>query len=234
MFLKAGCVCASAVLFCAPVEVSAAIIKTARHASTSNRTVTTTTSGQRSILMTVDPLDVASFQLDVSFEAGKVEFVGITGLNGYVIDQTYEVVTEGPGGQIFGIHGYYPGFNDRLAFQPPVGLQAAAAVTATPPVGEVDIFQVTFLDLAPELSKTFAVFAGPFDYINAYNSDTGLTTTAMGLYDPATDQGVDPAFSTVDGISSVPLPGGLATGLISGAGVLAGHLRRRNGRLKLP
>jgi hypothetical protein len=209
-------------LGCATTDVSAAIIRTARHASTSNHTVVTTTGGQRRILMNVDPLDVASFRLEVSFEADKVEFLGITGLNGYVIDENYEVVTEGPGGLVSGIHGYYPGFNDLVALQ-----SGSAAASETPPEGEVDIFQVAFLDLAPELDKNFAVFADPFDYINAYNSETGEITPAVGPYDSVLDEGVDPAFSTVPGVSAVPLPPGLAMGLVGGVGALGARLGRR-------
>jgi hypothetical protein len=225
MFLKALGLGACVALGCASTSASAAIIRTARHASTSNHTVATTTSGQRSILMTVDPLDVASFRLEVSFEADKVEFLGITGLNGYVIDENYEVGGEGSNGQIFGIHGYYPGFNDQVTLQAPNSL--AAATPGDPPPGEVDIFQVSFLDLAPDLDKTFAVFADPFDYINAYDPGTGTISTAQGPYNPATDEGVDPAFSTVAAVSAVPLPGGLAMGLLGGSGVLATLLRRR-------
>jgi hypothetical protein len=224
MSLKAIGVSALVALGCAATDVSAAIIRTARHASTSNHTVATTTGGQRRILMNVDPLDVASFRLEVSFDADKVEFLGITGLNGYVIDENYEVVTEGPGGLVSGIHGYYPGFNDEVSLQS--GPAAAAAIN-TPPEGEVDIFQVAFLDLAPDQDKNFAVFADPFDYINAYNSDTGEITGAVGPYDPMTDQGVDPAFSTVAGVSAVPLPAGLGMGVLGGMGALATRSARR-------
>src|SRR5258707_9443322 len=101
-------VCAVSILACSAVGSEAAIIRTSRHASTSNNTVSTTTSGQKSILMTVDPLNVASFQLDVTFEAQKVEFDGIKGLNGYLID-FFQFSTDGNFGGILNIHGYYPG-----------------------------------------------------------------------------------------------------------------------------
>ena len=176
--------------------------------------------------MTVDPLNVASFQLSVSFEGDKAEFVGIEGLNGYIIDPTYEVATEGSFGEVFAIHGYYPGFNDReLQLAAPSG--AAAAVASSPPAGEVDIFQLTFNDLAPDQDKTFSVFANFDDYIRSYDPDTGLFSDAVGPYNQATDQGVDPAFSTVAAVSAVPLPAGLAMGSIGGLGVLAGMIRRR-------
>jgi hypothetical protein len=211
-------------LSCVALGSEGAIIRTARHASTSNHTVATTTSGQRSILMTVDPLDVAAFQLDVTFEADKVEFAGLKGLNGYVID-FFQFSTEGSFGGILNIHGYYPGFNDRGTT---TGTLGTAAPALPPPAGEVDIFQLTFLDHAPDLDKTFNVFAGDnSDYITAYNTDTGELTPAVGPYNPATDQGVDGAISTVPGLAAVPVPPALATGAIAGAGVLLHAVRQR-------
>ncbi len=221
---KASCGCAIAVaaVCCGSMSASAAIIRTARHASTSNHTVSTTTSGQHSILMTVDPLNVAAFQLDVTFEADKVDFAGLKGLNGYVID-AFQFSAEGSFGGILNIHGYYPGFNDRLAAG-----DSQAAAPLPPPAGEVDIFQLTFLDNAPGVPKTFDVFASDnSDYITAYNPDTGELTSAIGPYNPQTDQGVDGAISTVNAVSAAPLPPGLAMGLIGGAGVVAGTAARR-------
>src|SRR4051812_39723977 len=198
MVSKASRICAVAALFCGSLSASAAIIKTAKHASTSNQTVATTTSGQRSILMTVDPLNVAAFQLDVSFEADKVDFTGLRGLNGYIID-FFSFSTNGNAGGILNIHGYYPGFNDRLGAVGAGGTEAAPALP--PPAGEVDIFQLTFLDNAPGLPKTFDVFASDNnDYITAFNTETGELTSAVGPYNPQTDQGVDGAISTVDAV----------------------------------
>ena len=101
----------------------------------------------------------------------------------------------------------------------------------TPPAGEVDIFQIVFTDLRPDLDKLFGVFAGPTDYINGFDPNTGGTTQALGPVD-ADGFGVAPAFSTVPGIpngggNSAPLPGALAMGLLGGAGVLANVVRRR-------
>jgi hypothetical protein len=223
MWSKISGFCALAILACSALDAPAALIKSAKHASTSNHTVATTTSGQRSILMTVDPLNVASFQLDVTFEADKVAFSGFGGLNGYIID-FFQFSTDGSFGGVLNIHGYYPGFNTR---PPPAGtlLSSASdqldAPAPPPPAGEVDIFQLTFLDMAPDLDKTFKVFASDDnDYIAAFNTDTGVTTYAIGPYNPTTDEGVDGANSTVVGVAAVPLPGGLAMGLIGGAGVL--------------
>ena len=228
MHYKASCICAvAAAVLCGSTSASGAIIRTAKHASTSNNTVATTTSGQRSILMTVDPLNVAAFQLDVSFEATKVDFTGLRGLNGYIID-FFSFSTNGNAGGILNIHGYYPGFNDRLGS---VGEGAEALPPPPPPAGEVDIFQLTFLDNAPGVAKTFAVFASDNnDYITAFNTDTGELTSAVGPYNPQTDQGVDGAISTVDAVSAAPLPPGLAMGLIGGAGVVAGNAVRRRQR----
>src|SRR5258706_1017298 len=227
MWVKKSGFCALVLLACGALDAPAALIKSAKHASTSNHTVATTTSGQRSILMTVDPLNVASFQLDVTFEADKVAFSGFSGLNGYIID-FFQFSTDGSFGGVLNIHGYYPGFNTRPS---PVSFSVAdqeAGVLPAPPAGEVDIFQLTFMDMAPNLDKTFKVFASDDnDYIAAFNTDTGVTTYAQGPYNPAIDEGVDGANSTVVGVAAVPLPGGLAMGLIGGAGVLGNAVRRR-------
>jgi len=218
-----GC-CAVLILGVLAVRSEGAIIRTSRHASTSNHTVSTTTSGQKSILMTVDPLNVAAFSLDVTFEAQKVEFGGLKGMNGYVID-FFQFSTDGNAGGILNIHGYYPGFNDH---REPVDGQVITGVEP-PPAGEVDIFQLSFLDNAPDQDKVFNVFASDnADYITAFNTDTGELTSAIGPYNPTTDRGVDGAISTVVGIPTTPLPGGLAAGLVCGAGVLlrANKVRR--------
>jgi hypothetical protein len=139
----------------------------------------------------------------------------------------FQFTTDGSFGGILNIHGYYPGFNDRTGPG-----EAEAAAPQNPPTGEVDMFELTFLDLAPKLDKTFAVMAGDnSDYIRAFNTDTGEFSIASGPFDPATGLGVDPAFSTVlginDGGGTVPLPGALAMGLMGGAGVLGNVVRRR-------
>lgn len=224
-FFSAVCV-----LFVLSFSAQAGIVKNAGKASTSN--TTTTTPGQHSILMTVDPYNITSFQLDVSFEADKVTFDSITGLNGYIVDD-FSVTINGNVGQIQGIHGYYPGFDDR---SPPITIDAPPPAdlpqggVPLPPAGEVDIFQLVFTDLRPDLDKTFGVFATPDDYINGFDPQTGDMTQALGPVN--TDGfGVVPAFSTVPGIpngggNNVPLPGALMMGMLGGAGVL-GHVARR-------
>jgi hypothetical protein len=173
---------------------------------------------------------VASFQLDVTFEADKVAFSGFGGLNGYIID-FFQFSTDGSFGGVLNIHGYYPGFNTRPPGGTPLAdaaLDPEAGIAPVPPAGEVDIFQLTFTDMAPNLDKTFKVFASDDnDYIAAYNTDTGVTTYAVGPYNPTTDEGVDGANSTVPGVTAIPLPGALAMGLIGGAGVLGNAIRRR-------
>jgi len=216
-------VASSLLSFLPAPDAGAAIIRTSKHASTSNHTVATTTSGQRSIIMTVDPLDVASFNLDVLYETEKVEFVDIKGLNGYVIDG-FDNVTEGTFGGVFDIHGYFPGFNDAALG---ANAAAAAAAPAGPPQGEVNIFELTFLDLAPAEDKTFTVQAGLFGYIRSYNDTDGTFDIANGPYDPATGIGVDPAISTAAGISAAPLPSGLVAGAIGAVAALAAARRKR-------
>src|SRR5258706_10873126 len=139
MWVKKSGFCALVLLACGALDAPAALIKSARHASTSNHTVATTTSGQRSILMTVDPLNVAAFQLDVTFEANKVDFAGLKGMNGYIID-AFQFSVNGNSGGILNIHGYYPGFNDRLGDVAVDDGQAAAVLP--PPAGGVDIVQL--------------------------------------------------------------------------------------------
>lgn len=227
--------CAAFALSCVfSFAAEAGLIVSAGKASTSNKTVKTTTSGQSQILMNVDPFNVASFNLDVSYEADKVQFVGILGLNGYIVDD-FNPFTEGPTGMIEDIHGFFPGFQDRFIETetgddgPVFGLP-----TNPPPAGEVDIFQLIFLDLRPDLDKTFGVFASNSDdYIRGIDPATGLFTSAVGPYNPLTDLGVLPAFSTVLGVpgpggdpNNVPLPGALLMGLLGGSGVLANRFRR--------
>lgn len=233
MSIKSSFLSAICVLFLLSVSAQASLVKNAGKASTSN--TTTTTSGQHSILMTVDPFNVSSFQLDVSFESDKVQFVGITGLNGFVIDNDFTVSTSEGSGRITDIHGYFPGFNDRdiIPIETIDGPSPAAVpgTPAFPPPGEVDIFQIEFLVLDFIHDKHFGVFASSNDYINGIDPNTGDTTQASGPIN--TDGfGVAPAFSTVPGIpqgggNSAPLPGGLAVGLLGGMGVLANAIRRR-------
>lgn len=231
MSFKSSLFSAVCILFLLSASAQAALIKNAGKASTSN--TTTTTSGQRSILMTVDPFNVSSFQLDVSFESDKVQFVGITGLNGFVIDNDFTISTVEGSGLITDIHGYFPGFNDRsilpIIIDGPVGA-AVPGTPAFPPPGEVNIFQIEFLVLDTIHDKHFGVFASDNDYINGFDPNTGDTTQATGPIN-SDGFGVAPAFSTVPGIpqggNNVPLPGAFAMGVLGGMGVLGNAIRRR-------
>jgi hypothetical protein len=232
MSFKHGALCAAFVFSLGALDVRAAVITNAGSGSTSNK-CTTTTSGQRSILMNVDPFSVASFQLDVSFEADKAQFVSIQGLNGYIVDD-FQVITDGSFGRVLDIHGYFPGFQDRF-FDTGGDIENGVPVTP-PPAGENDIFQLVFLDLRPDLDKHFGVFAGgPDDYLRGFDPQTGGFTLASGPANPQTGLGVQPAFAVVPGIpgpgggpNDVPLPGALLMGLATGTGVLTNRLRRRN------
>jgi hypothetical protein len=231
MTLPLRTLCAAVVVFSLSFSASAGVIKSAGTASTSSTSTTTTTSGQRTILNNIDPYNVASFQLDVSFEATKAQFLGITGLNGYIIDTDFQVIIDGNTGIINNIHGYFPGFNDRITEGDLDGpITNGVPNPPAPPAGEVDIFQLRFLDLRPDLDKLFGVMAGPDDYITGFDPATGGTTTAMGPFNGQT--GVQPAFSTVPGIpnggNSVPLPPAIWIGLLGGAGVIGNAIRRRN------
>src|SRR3954470_5690993 len=75
-------------------SANGAIIKAANSAGTTTTATTTTTSGQRQILAKFDPFNVSSFNLDVFYEADKMEFLELHPLNGYIIDH-FEFQTEG-------------------------------------------------------------------------------------------------------------------------------------------
>jgi hypothetical protein len=222
--------CAAVAVFSLPLFSSAGVIKSAGTASTSNTTTTTTTSGQRNILMNVDPFNVASFQLDVSFEADKAMFVGVQGLNGYIVDD-FHLTINGNMGIIDNIHGFYPGFNDRLTDGDLEGpITNGVPNPPAPPAGEIDIFQLRFIDLRPDLDKLFGVFAGgPDDYMTGFDPATGGFTNAVGPFNGQT--GVQSAFSTVPGIPNggtpLPLPPAIWIGLLGGAGALANAMRFR-------
>jgi hypothetical protein len=228
MFSKATALCATAAIALAFVALPsrAGVITNAGTASTSNKSVSTTTSGQKSILTNIDPYNVASFQLDFTYEPDRAQFMGIVGLNGYIVDD-FTVDTMG---NIMDIHGYFPGFNDRGGIEG----ESEAGVPAAPPAGEIDIFQLLFLDLRPDLDKHFNVFAGgPDDYLRGFDPATGGFTLAAGPFNPNTGQGVQPSSSIIPGIAGpgggpngVPLPPALIMGLIAGSGVLANRLRK--------
>ncbi len=219
---------AAAAMAMMPPSADAALIKTAGTATTSNK-VTQSTSGQHQITSTIDPYNVASFQLSFSFDPGTVQFVGITGLNGYIVDNLFNVDIET--GIISGIHGYYPGFNDFILTEPGAS-PFASPLAPLPPAGEVDIFQIVFNDLAPNLPKTFNIFAADInDYITGFDPDTNGFTTVAGPFNPQTGQGVVntltvlPAFGA--GGSGVPLPPAVWMGLATGAGALLTSMRRK-------
>ena len=221
--------CAAVAVFALPLFSSAGVIKSAGTASTSSTSTTTTTSGQRTILNNIDPYNVASFQLDVSFEADKAQFVGITGLNGYIVDD-FQIHIDGNMGIIDNIHGYFPGFNDRGGLELDGPITNGVPTPPAPPPGEIDIFQVKFLDLRPDLDKLFGVFAGgPDDYMTGFDPATGGFTNAVGPFNGQT--GVQPAFSTVPGIPNggtpLPLPPAIWIGLLGGAGVIGNAIRTR-------
>lgn len=225
----------AAPLFLSAADAGAAILRNTRPPR-AGTTATGTTSGQNTILTKFDPYGVSSFNLDVIFEADKAQFVEIHGLNGFIIDD-FDVFAEGSTGQVLGIHGYYPGFNDRGG----VGLAAAAGVPqalaeipVNPPEGNVDIFEIVWADLNKKVDKTFTIQASDRSrYITAYNPNSGPDedsfVTAAGP-----DQ-VDPSSVTIFGVGDpgggqVPLPPALVVGLVGGLGVVGNAVRRRRAR----
>lgn len=222
----------AASMFLMAADAGAAILRNTRPPR-AGTTATGTTSGQTTILTKFDPYGVSSFNLDVMFEADKAEFVELHGLNGFVID-SFQVQTDGAFGRVSGIHGYYPGFNDRGG----VGLAAAADVPQglvelppNPPAGNVDIFEIVWEDLNKKVDKTFTIQASDQSrYITAFNPNPGPDedsfVTARGP-----DQ-VDPSSVTIFGVGdggggAVPLPPGFFVGLVGGLGVFGNAVRRR-------
>lgn len=231
---------ALSILAClAAVGADAAIIKAAGKAGTT--TTATKTPGQKTILMNIDPYNVSSFQLDVMFEADKVQFVGVRGTNGYLVDsESFTVTTEGSFGYIDNIFGFWPGFDPRVEVltAPPLTnallpIGPAGELPLFPPPGAQNIFQVEFLDLREDLDKRFDTLAGDTDdFIEGVDPQTGRFTTAAG------PDNVSPSFAIIPGIApgdpngggtAVPLPPALVMGLFGAAGVL-GNAAIRNRR----
>ena len=99
-----------------------------------------------------DPLNVQGFQLDFMFDPSRAHLDQTVGMNGVLYKFPF---VQGP---------VPPNFGEL-----PFGLiQDIAAGTSTTSPGDVDIFELVFLDLHPELpidNVPFTVFASSNDFI---------------------------------------------------------------------
>lgn len=103
----------------------------------------------------VDPVNIESFQLDLSYDPMRMEYIGVR----YV----YPYISDGPRGLDLSVLGLVQDIRGRVSIP-------------TPPPGEVDIFGVEFEDLDPEsdIPSHFTVFASNNDFIRAFDITTGI------------------------------------------------------------
>jgi len=212
-------------------SAEAGLIKSAGSASTSNKG-TVTTSGQTQILATIDPYNIVKFQLDYKFEADKVDFVSLQGVNGYIIDG-YTVVIAGSLGLISNIQGHYPGFEFAPTPIPvtfDVGEEGPALAPPSLP-GEVDMFSILFTDKNTAVQKIFTVLAGDEqDFMTGFDPSTGQFAVVAG------PQNIDPKDLIIPanaapgvygaGPAGAPVPAAVWMGLVAG-GVVMVRARHR-------
>lgn len=206
--VAALCLCQSA---------DAALIKSATSSKLGVKSkVQTSTTGQKQILLGIDPVAVVSFGMQVQFDADKVSFAGIQGVNGYAVD-SYTIEYAGYLGFITNIVGRYvsSGYVDNLQT---AGSSSTGNVTSVqsvaPPQGEVVMFNVNFSDFAPERTKGFVISGGESGYLNGLDEQGTSYALATSQIDP-----VDVQFAAAT-VSS-PLPPAVIAGALGGLGVMA-------------
>ena len=107
----------------------------------------------------VDPVNIETFQLDLSYDPTRMEYIGVQ----YI----YPYISDGPRGPDLNTLGLVQDIRGRVSIP-------------TPPPGEVDIFGVEFEDLDPEsdIPSYFTVFASNNDFIRALDVTTGVQVMA--------------------------------------------------------
>lgn len=99
----------------------------------------------------IDPMNIASFQIDIGFDPLRAQFVALDYISPFV-QTTPPDLTQLAAGLL----------ND------------VAGSTVSPVAGDVDIFEVTFQDLQPAApidGVTFSAFASSNDFFNAIDTD---------------------------------------------------------------
>lgn len=213
---------------CAVVVLSAfsaqgSLITSAGKASTSNKgKVSTTTTGQKQILAGIDPFGTVSFQLDYSFQFHDAALVSLYGVNGYVVTGFGPITYNHTTGIAV--------INDIFGFYDPYGTVVTAGETPPlPPLGEVDIFEILFDDLNPNVTKQFLVFAGdPNDFIQGIDPQGNFLPPATGPSNISSALLVVPANAPNGPVNqAVPLPAAWVAGLVMGGAAFGWRMRVR-------
>lgn len=138
--------------------VSHAVLPTGK---TTTTCVLTYVNGVQKWVMRIDPLGVQSFQLDIMFDPARCQLDQTVGINGIVYKAPFNQTSA-------------PDFTQLGA-----GLiKDVAGNTATTSPGDVDIFELTFIDLHPAQpinGVPFTVFASANDSVTAFDPVTMQT-----------------------------------------------------------
>lgn len=165
---------------------------------------TATSPALRQIQINADPLNVAAYQLTMSYPLNDVDIVN-------------------PNSDVFGVNGFDAAVVN-IRSSGATGFVTVSGATAAPPPGEIDVFGVIFTlkpGVALDTVLHFTVFADPTnmpqDFIRAFDTDTGVQFTYP------TNQ-ISPSESGP--VAIVPEPFCGLTGLAMLSGVMAGRRRR--------
>ena len=148
-----------------------------------------------------DPLNVRGFQLDVMFDPARAHLDQTVGMKGIIYKFPFMQTTPPNFGELgFGL------------------LQDVAGGTSTTSPGDVDIFELQFIDLHPELpidAVPFTVFASSNDFIVGFDPVTMMTVIfGFGQIAPTTrtvPTGVEPHIWDPDTLYDNGTTGGAGT-----------------------